>query len=430
MECKNSALCIFDKQPIQTDIERSYVEPYYPISGPSSSGGPLEFHIEGNTEDYIDCNDIYIYLKYQILKAAGGSLVAATDKVAVTNLPLASLFRDVSLVVGAEQIEGGQQCYPYLAYFPTLLQMHPMAQKSHMRAFGWYRDQAGKFDDKANSGHTIRQKWGVGSRSHELYGPLYLDFLRQSRYLISQVDMRIKLVPHKPEFTLMCFEATPAYKVKIEKAILYVRRVRMNPSVINGHLQGMLKHNAIYPVNHSKLIDFTIPAGQRSYTRERLFPLQTPKILVVAFVLNDAYNGSYTLNPFHFQDFSLTEIVLYRNGMGVPGRPFTPDFTTDAEVCMRSYINTMQTMGYFNTDDTNGLTYDEFIGGYTIYAFDLTADNNVSAPYQQALSMSNLRIDLKFKANLAKAINLLLYAVFDSAVEITHSRDVITEYTR
>ena len=431
MECKNSALCIFDKQPIQTDIERSYVEPYYPISGANSSGsGPIEFHIEGNTEDYIDCNDIYIYVKYKITKSDGTDIVKGTDKVGVTNLPLASLFRDVSLVVGAEQIEGGQQCYPYLAYFPTILQMHPAAQKSHMRAFGWYRDQVAKFDDKANAAHTTRQKWGEGSKSHELYGPLFLDFLRQSRYLVSQVDLRIKLVPHKPEFTLMCFEATPDYRVKLEKAILYVRRVRMNPSVINGHMQGMTKRNAVYPVNHSKLIDFTIPAGQRSYTRERLFPLQTPKILVVALVDNGAFNGSYTMNPFNFQHFNLNEIALYRNGLGVPGRPFTPDFSAGSDEYLRSYVNTMQTMGYFNTDDTDGLTYEDFAGGYMIYAFDLTADNNVSAPYRQTLSMSNLRIDLKFKSNLAKTINLLLYAVFDSTVEITQTRDVITEYTR
>ena len=63
-------------------------------------------------------------------------------------------------------------------------------------------------------------------------------------------------------------------------------------------------------------------------------------------------------------------------------------------------------------------------------AFDLTADNNVSAPYRQVLSTTNLRLDLKFSANLTNTVNLLLYAVFDSQVEITHSRDVLTEYTR
>ena len=431
MECKNSALCIFDGVPVQTDIMRSYVEPYYPISG---LNGPIEFAIEGNTEDYIDSNDIYLYAQYRILKADGTKPTAGTDKVATINLPLASLFKDVSLVVGAEQIEGGQQSYPYLAYFPTLLQMHPAAQKSHMFSFGWARDQAGKLDDASNTGFVKRQKWVDGGRTHEVYGPLFLDFLRQSRYLISQVDMRIKLTPHKPEFALLSFDTGPNYKIKFEKCILNVRRLRMNPSVINGHTHGMVKRNAIYPINHCKLIDFTIPAGQRSYTRERLFPLQAPKMLAIGLVENDAYNGAYNKNPFNLQHFNLSEIMLYRNGVGVPGRPFTPDFSSagagSSTQYLRSYINTMQTMGYFNSDDSNGLTYEEFGGGFALFAFDLTADNNVSAPYRQVVSNTNLRIDLKFAKNLPATINLLIYAVFDSQVEITQTRDVLTDYSR
>ena len=110
--------------------------------------------------------------------------------------------------------------------------------------------------------------------------------------------------------------------------------------------------------------------------------MQTPKILVVALVENDTYNGAYQKNPFNFQHFNLTEIILYRNGLGVPGRPFTPDFSTGSKHYTRSYINTMQTISYFNSENTNGLTFEEFAGGYTLNVFDLTADNNVSAPYR------------------------------------------------
>ena len=108
----------------------------------------------------------------------------------------------------------------------------------------------------------------------------------------------------------------------------------------------------------------------------------------------------------------MSEIILYRNGLGVPGRPFTPDFSStgagSSMQYLRSYINTMQTMGYFNSDDSNGLTYEEFGGGFALFAFDLTADNNVSAPYRQVVSNTNLRIDLKFSKNLPATINLLI----------------------
>ena len=93
-------------------------------------------------------------------------------------------------------------------------------------------------------------------------------------------------------------------------------------------------------------------------------------------------------------------------------------------------MNTMRAFGYLNTDDSNGLTPYEFANGYTIYAFDLTAETDVSAPYRQGIISRNLRLELYFTKDLASTINVLLYSVFDSRVEITQLRDVITQYTR
>ena len=426
MECKNTALCIFDKQPTQTDIIKSYVSDYFPITS-ISAGGPIEFHIPGNTEDYVDVNDIFLYLKIKIVKATGAAIDAA-DKVGLVNLPICSLFQDVSLTLGETQIEGGQQNYPYVSYLDTVMQFHPAAQKSHMQIMGWEKDEAGKFDDETNTGFVKRQAWTAGSKVCELYGPLYLDFTRQSRFLISQTDMRIRFLPAKAEFALNAFGAAGDFKIKFEAVSLHVRRMLLNPSVISGHAAGMNKHNAIYPVNHTELITFTIPRGQKSHVKDRLFPLQAPKLLIVGMVENDAYNGMYKKNPFHFQHFDMSKIALYREGESIPGRPFTPDFDNDHY--SRSYANTMQTFHYLNTDDTNGLTYNEFGKGYTLYAYDLTADNDIAAAYRQTIPHSNLRLELYFKKDLANTINVLLFAVFDSHVEITKLRDVLTNYTR
>ena len=143
---------------------------------------------------------------------------------------------------------------------------------------------------------------------------------------------------------------------------------------------------------------------------------------------NDAFNGNLGKNPFHFQHFGMTKIALYRDGISVPGRPFTPDFT-DGKF-LRSYMQTMSTFKYLNTDDTNGLTPAEFANGYTIYAFDLTADNSMNAEHRQAITTKNLRLELFFDKATKETINVLLYAVYDSSIEITQLRDVITHYTR
>ena len=138
MECRNSSLCVFDKQHTQTDVIKSYVSDYYPITS-ISSNGPIEFHVPGNTEDYTYVNDVYLHIKLKVTKA-NGKAIESTDKVGLNNLAIATLFQDVSLTLGEVQIEGGQQSYPYLAYFPTIMQMHPAAQKSHMKLFRWSND--------------------------------------------------------------------------------------------------------------------------------------------------------------------------------------------------------------------------------------------------------------------------------------------------
>ena len=359
---------------------------------------------------------------------ADGSDITSAEKVGLNNLGISTLFQDVSLTLGETQIEGGQQCYPYLSYFNTVMQFHPAAQKSHMKLMGWSKDQTGKFEDESNKGFVERQKWTADSKLCELYGPLYLDFCRQSRFLISQTDMRIRFLPSKPEFALNAYGSTSDFKVKLESVTLHVRRILLNPSVINGHAAGLNKQNALYSINHTQIINFTIPAGQKSYVKDRLFPLQAPKLLIVGMLDNEAFNGSIKRNPFYFQHFDLNKIALYREGESIPGRPFTPDF--DLKHYSRSYANTMQTFHYFNSDDTNGLTYEEFGDGYTLYAYDLTADNDIGAPYRHAIASNNLRLELYFKKNLPKTINVLLYAVFDSHVEVTKLRDVLTNYTR
>lgn len=427
MEVKNSSLCIFDRPAVQTDFISNTTADYYPMTN-VTRGGPFEFIIPGSNDEYIDVNDIQLYVLAKVTKADGKDIKSVDDKVALNNLPISTLFQDAYLSIEDKQIEGGQMCYPYLGYFNTVMQYTPAAQKSHMRSQGWYKDEAGKFDDEANKGFQLRQNLVKDSKTFELMGPLFLNFFRQGQYLISQTDMRVKLLPSKPEFALNGYGAHKDFKIQFQDVVLYVPRYTLNPSVINGHAAGLKRQNAIYPLLHTEVTTFTIPTGQKSFRKDRLFPDEAPKLLMISLVDNAAFNGDIAKNPFHFQHFGLTNLSLYRDGVSVSGRPFTPDFANNQ--VMRSYLHTMQTFNYYNGDDSNGLTPEEFAQGYTIFAFDLTADKNIAATHRQGHNTKNLRLDLKFKNATKQTINVLLYAVYDSTLEITDKRDVITYYTR
>ena len=179
---------------------------------------------------------------------------------------------------------------------------------------------------------------------------------------------------------------------------------------------------------HTDIINFTIPKGQSNYTKDGLYPLQAPKMLMIGMVENDSFNGDYKKNPFNFQHFHLCRLGLFANGSSIPGRPMTPDFKKASYV--ESYVNMMDAYHYFNTDDTNGLTYEDFGGGFTIYTFDLTPDKSVTDSHKHSMNLSNLRLELQFADPLPTTINVILHAVFDSHIEITKLRDVIPSYLR
>ena len=427
MECANTALCIFDKEPIQTDIKNCFDVNYYPLSN-LGDYNPIEFHIPGSVEEYIDCDHIFIEVTVKITEKGGAAIVTGTDKAGFINLVIGSLFADVSLTISDTQVEGGQCMYSYASYMSTLMQFTPQAQKSHMAVLGWKKDEANKMEDAGNAGFVTRMNWTLNSKDATFIGPVYLDFFRQSRYLISQTDMRLKFTLNKPEFAIMGLGTGSDYQFAISKAVLRVRRVTVNPSVINGHAVGLNKHNAIYPVLHTDVTNFTIPKGQSNFTKDNLFPLQAPKMLMIAMVENDSFNGSYTKNPYNFQHFNLSRLGLFANGIAIPGRPVTPNFKAGSYA--ESYVDMMDAYHYFNTDDTNGITYEEFGGGYTIYAFDLTPDKSLTDSRKHTVSLNNLRLELKFADALPKTINVILHSTFDSHIEITKLRDVICAYNR
>ena len=427
MECVNSGLCIFDQTLLQDSIKRTYDLPYYPISS-ISENSPIEFVVRGSTEEYIDCDHIFIQVDVKILKEDGTNIDSSKDIVAFCNLPIACIFSDVFLTISETQVEGGDGKYPYKAYNTTVMQYDKAVQKSHLTIQGWYRDQAGKMDDKANTGFVKRMEMTKDSRVWTLKGPVHLDFFKQSRYLISQTPMRLKFNINSAACALMAPGMTDKYKFQITDACLFVRRCVMAPSVINGHAKGLLTRNALYPELHTQMIDFTIPAGELNYTKEGLYLTELPRVLTIHMVDNETFNGKQTSNMFNYQHYNLNYMNLYVNGNSVLGYPLKPNF--DNSNYVNAYATLMDTYHYLNTGQTNGLTYEEFGEGFSLFAFDLTADRSLTSNYKDATSASGLRLELHFAKKLPSTINVIMQAVFDSSLEVTNLRDVIVNYLR
>ena len=66
----------------------------------------------------------------------------------------------------------------------------------------------------------------------------------------------------------------------------------------------------------------------------------------------------------------------------------------------------------------------EFSRGYTVFAFDFRPDVGCRGHYNLQKTGS-VQLEIEFREALPQTINMIVYAGFDSYMEITHAREII-----
>ena len=73
-------------------------------------------------------------------------------------------------------------------------------------------------------------------------------------------------------------------KVKIKDISLFVRKVKVHPSIQLGHLKALEQSTAKYPIRRIETKVFSIPKGNMTVNQDNLFLGQLPKRLVIGLV--------------------------------------------------------------------------------------------------------------------------------------------------
>jgi len=427
-ECTKSELDLFSIPPTQTSIENgSWVE-YHPLST-LTDGSPIEFEVNGSGEDYIDYANTYLHVRAKITQANGNDI---DDNAAVgpVNLFLHSLFSQVDVSLNGTQITPSMNTYPYRAMIETLLSYGGDAKESQLTSELFFKDMAGRMDavdfaqGARNSGLYKRSRFTNESHEVDMMGRLHCDMFFQDRYMLNEVATKIKLIRSKDAF---CIMGAAAHLVKITSAVLYVRKVKLSPSVFLAHAKALEHANAKYPIRRVICKTFTVPTGFLDVSHEKLFTGQLPSRLVVGLVRNDAFNGAIGRNPFNFQHFDLTEISVYVDGQQQHSiKPLKPDFTNGRYIS--SYLSLFSGTGKINKDDGNNIDRDEYASGYTLYAFDLSPDLAEDDHFNLQHN-GGLRLVLKFSAALPATVSVIAYAEFENVIEVDRNRNIIYDFT-
>ncbi|GFQ68071.1 uncharacterized protein F54H12.2 [Trichonephila clavata] len=297
----------------------------------------------------------------------------------------------------------------------------------------FYKDTASKHDlveltnvaDNVNSGYQTRYNICKDSKLMGLIGPLHFDLGNQSKFLINSVNLRIKLERNKDSFTMM--SATHDFKMVIQHASLFVRKVKVAPLIMIGH-ETALGNGAIkMPIRRTEVKSFALSSGMQSITIPNAFIGQLPTRLIMGMVSNNAFNGDFPKNPFNFKHYDLTYLCALDGNRMIPSKPFQPKF--DGSNCYsRCYMSLFTDLGQYHKDQDINISFSEYKDGYTLFALDLTPDLSADGMHESISRNGNLTIDLKLSKALPETVNLIVFSEYRNVIEIDKNRSIFTDY--
>lgn len=416
-------LDIFATPPTQNSIESGATLCYRPISS-LRDASPIEFIVSASGDEYIDLahTTIQIFAKIHV---DGTVAAGSTADIAPVNNWLHSMFSQVEVYLNQKCVTPPSNNYNYRAYLEHLLNYGNDAKSSHLTTSMWYKDTAGKMGPVAgNTGYIKRKSLTKSGVEVEMFGNLHCDIFNQDKFMLNGVDMTVKLIKAKNEFHLM--GATEAH-VEITDANLFVRKVKINPSILIAHARALSVTPAKYPITRVEIKTITIPSSVQSRTFDNLFLGQLPKRCIIGMVNGQAFNGSLATNPYNFVHFNYNYLSLYLDSTQISTKPFTPNFK--AAQYTRSYHTLFSGSGVNFADTGNTISLEEYPNGYCLAAFDLTPDLSCNEAHWNIIKSGSLRAELRFEEELDSTVTLIIFAEFDNIIEIDKNRNVIIDYS-
>ena len=305
IECGLSDTDLFTPTIVQTDIVRSTYEEIYPTTK-LDDNGPIDFTLENNTEKFLDFSNCYIKAKLQIVKNDGGE-TGDDDHVTSTNYTIASVFRQIDVMLNGSIVSDSTNTYGYRAYIETLLNFGKESKKTQLDMGLYTKDKQGKFDvvqiDGENPGFNERHSLTARSKIVSICGRPHIDIAHQGRLILNGMPVKITLHRQRDTFALLAGGESPNYKIKLLDVVFCIRKVELAAHMFKEIQQKLEKEPVVYPINRATVKTRSIAAGLTSLNWDNAIMGQIPSKVIIGMVENNAFTGSFKKNPYNFQCF-------------------------------------------------------------------------------------------------------------------------------
>ena len=416
------------KVPVVDDVLSSHEQQIYPTT--SLDENSIEFEFQTDRNNYTDLRQTYLSLVLKLVKHRGFDSYKkeakkehneAEDKKAdaaddnevplithVNNI-MHSIFSNVEVYINNQQIYNSNGLYAHKSYISNNFKGAISEYKGvlHCEGYDFEANPEDAMDNPLEDPFfSRRMKMFSRPDGFMLYGKLGVDFFTTSELLYPNMKVRIRLIRARPNFYMI--SDNPNVSLGIVDCSLYNCRITLKDDYHKKRMDMLAYSPVEYNYLETLAKTFIIPARQNQFIQENIFNNAPIRRIAIAMNTNSAFTGSFTENPYWYQQFGLRHIRILRGGQSVV------DYDT-SDNC-RLYVTTMRAMNFH--DDLPSIPIDNFKDHYVL-VFDLTSmqDATEHCHYPELIG-EPLRLELNFNEALESVTEVIILGERMSSVAV------------
>ena len=436
-EVLKSELDLFKRISYQKSIDNSLFIEYRPTSSLTESS-TIEFLIPITLDEYLDLQNVFLTYRGKLVKKDGSNFESTQDgRFALIPYGLLGIFDQISIFIGTTLISQAANTSHYMSYIDLLKEATIDKSKTFLKTSGF----VSSFDQTTTDENYIDNEYSKlfqRSKEFQFYGRIHGGIFDSDKLLLNGLNLRLILNRAPTQFACMGKAAVTGAsalaatepKLKLEDISLFVRKVKVTKSILLAHDKVLQSTRAIYPFRRKIIKVFNLPSNQSVFMVDNVVTGQMPARLILGIVSNNAYAGSYTLNPFAFKHYSLNFLVVHLNNESFPRTPYQPKYDDDENLYFREYFDFFLNIGATKGSEQPAISYGNYKNHHCLYAFNFNSDFE-TPDISEWISIPKsgvMNIELRFKSNLTQALKVICFLEFDSLIEIDYQRNVLINY--
>ena len=430
---------LLDKKKISECFSGNFHEILYPLNY-TSKHGPWQYHSPPDNKHFIDLNTLTWNGKIRVTnkKDPNSPVISANQTKDITcsvvNNFIHSTVSKITYQLNDFQMgDSAPKSYSYRAYMDNLLSFSKGAKEQSLKYHGFEQDTPGSFENvhklkasNANNGFKKRSELFCTPHYFHFSVKLRIDLANIDQFLQPGVQLRFEIERNSDAFALLSDVGDDVtFEFEMKDSTIEFDKMIPTPEYLNHFEKNILQEPLIYSYDKSQIHYFPYPANINDLSIYSMFHTdKLPSYLVFGLVDNDAFDGSFSKNPFNFQHFDLKEFYLLVNGTSVPTQPVKLDISSmDYH---HTYANEfLDKLKLKNSNDNIGISADDWIKGSFFWIADLNVDKCCNF-HEHNSKGGTIHLKLQTKTALSNTTRLIVYSSSRERMSIDHNTGKVT----